>query len=273
MTVGKKTKKGKLTPEEEEAGKTPPLQTPFNLENLRKHLAHVRLARRALPEDVVVRQKLLEESVWDVAQARMKQQNDLFKQLGMDNQALKSNMLQAWMWSWHLKLTERLTEEIKTLINSEQLKTHPMRLSSFLSLLKPDTLSLITILEVMRLHGTGGIHDGMKTGRALIQVGKAVEMEYKAEMCRKNNIQLPSSGHSLGLGGGSAKLDFFSKFGYKDLQARRVAARKYMEDSEEWTSTWTQSVRVKVGSILVDALMGVAKLQRTAVDKRTGKEV
>ncbi|KAF8141815.1 hypothetical protein EV363DRAFT_1467981 [Boletus edulis] len=42
-------------------------EIPFNLDNLRKHLAQVTLACRVLPEDVAARQKLLEASVYDVA--------------------------------------------------------------------------------------------------------------------------------------------------------------------------------------------------------------
>lgn len=49
-------------------------------------------------------------------------------------------------------------------------------------------LSLIVIMEIMRLSGTGGITDGMKTARALIQVGKAVEIEYKASVRAPSNI-------------------------------------------------------------------------------------
>ena len=42
----------------------------------------------------------------------------------------------------------------------------------------------------MHLHGAGGVNDGTKTVRALLSVGRAVETEYKAEMCRKNNISM-----------------------------------------------------------------------------------
>lgn len=118
----------------------------------------------------------------------------------------------------------------------------------------------------MRLQGSGGVADGMKTARALLAVGKAVEIEYKAEMCRKNNIQVPSHPRA-------GEYRFFTKFGYRDLHARRVAARKYMEDAEEWTSDWTQLRKVRVGSILVDCLMDTATVTRTAVDKRTGGDM
>ncbi|KAI0255102.1 hypothetical protein BJV78DRAFT_1084646, partial [Lactifluus subvellereus] len=55
-------------------------------------------------------------------------------------------------------------------------------LGPFLSPIKPEKLSLITILEVMRLQSSGGVADGMKTARGLVSVGKAGELEYKAQM-------------------------------------------------------------------------------------------
>lgn len=139
-------------------------------------------------------------------------------------------------------------------------------LGSFLSLLKPDKLSLIAILEVMHLQGSGGVADGMKTARGLVGVGKAIELEHKAQMCKKYNISMPSTAR-VGESG------YFSRYSYRDLHARRVTARKCMEDAEEWTSDWTQTLRVRVGSFLVDRLMDVAKVIRTGVNKRTGESV
>ena len=137
-------------------------------------------------------------------------------------------------------------------------------LSPFLSLLKPDKLSLITILELMHLQGTGGVIGGMKTARALLAVGKAVELEYKAEMCKKHNIAVPTSP------GRTPSHGFFSSHGYRDLHTQRVAAQKYMEEVD-WSSEWTQVARVKVGSFLVDCLVDLATVQRSTVDKKTGE--
>ena len=142
----------------------------------------------------------------------------------------------------------------------------PQPLAPFLSLIKPEKLSLITILEIMRLQGSGGVADGMKTARGLVSVGRAVELEYKAQICKKNNISVPSTARA-GEGG------FFSRYSYHNLHARRVIARKYMEDAEEWTSDWTQLLRVRVGSFLVDRLMDVAKVIRSGTNKRTGELV
>ena len=43
-----------------------------------------------------------------------------------------------------------------------------------------------------------------------------------------------------------------------------------MEESEEWASEWSQLVRVKVGSFLMDCLMDIATVHRWAKGPRTG---
>ncbi|KAI6030315.1 hypothetical protein EDC04DRAFT_2572269 [Pisolithus marmoratus] len=254
-------------------------EVPFNLDNLRKHLAKVSLARRVLPEDVAARQKLLEESAYDVAVERLKHESEVFDELGLSNPSLRRAGLQRWMWDWYQKLSAQLETEIAKIVDTESKQTKPFshdindhvgpekHLAPFLSLVKPEKLSLITILEVMRLHGSGGVNDGMKTARALLAVGRAVENEYKAEMCKRNNIAIPAHVRAGGDNG------YFSGLGYRDLHARRVTAAKYMEDSEEWTSEWTQVLRVRMGSVLVDSLMKAATVERVAVDKNTGQEV
>jgi DNA-directed RNA polymerase len=64
----------------------------------------------------------------------------------------------------------------------------------FLKLLSPDKMSIITILELLRLNNSGGIIEGMKSARALIGIGKAIESEYNAEqMTKKSNKALVCS--------------------------------------------------------------------------------
>lgn len=93
-------------------------EVPFNLDNLRKHLAQVQLARRVLPEDITARQTLLEASVHDVATERFRHEDALFKQLGLGN-SLQERNLQAWMWQWHQALVQRLEATIKDIIRAE----------------------------------------------------------------------------------------------------------------------------------------------------------
>ncbi|EEB88076.1 hypothetical protein MPER_14297, partial [Moniliophthora perniciosa FA553] len=78
----------KKDPTSESESDEPEYEVPFNLSNLRKHLAEVSYARRVLPEDVVARQKLLEESVYDTAVERLQHEADIFDSLGINDGSL-----------------------------------------------------------------------------------------------------------------------------------------------------------------------------------------
>ncbi len=117
----------------------------------------------------------------------------------------------------------------------------------------------------MHLQGTGGIMEGMKTARALITVGKAVEMEYKAEMLKKNNITLPQAP--------ARPTSYFTKRAINELKDWRTSAQTYVENSMSWTADWSHALCARVGSFLVDCVMDVATVRRTTIDKRTGEEV
>lgn len=108
-----------ITPEGDPAQEAK-YEIPFNLANLRKHLAHVTMARRVLPDDAAARQKLLEESVYDVAVERLRHQGQLFEELGLGDKGLNNQDLRAWMWNWHVKLQKRIQAEIASLIRSEE---------------------------------------------------------------------------------------------------------------------------------------------------------
>ena len=92
---------------------------PFNLQTLRRHLSQVVLARRALSEDVALRQKMLEQSVYNVAVERMKHQAEQMDSLGLPSKGLQSNDLRGWMWKWHQKLEQHIAVEIENVIVEE----------------------------------------------------------------------------------------------------------------------------------------------------------
>ena len=97
----------------------PEYEIPFNLHHLRKHLAEVTLHRRVLPEDTAARQKLLEESVYDVAVQKWKHEAEMFEQLGLGKKGLDSADLRAWMWNWHQKLQARIAAELTNVLAAE----------------------------------------------------------------------------------------------------------------------------------------------------------
>lgn len=141
-----------------------------------------------------------------------------------------------------------------------------MRFGPFLTLLKPSKLSLITILELMRLQGTGGVNEGMKTARALLTVGKAVELEYKAEVLKKHNVPIP-------LGHTPNDVSYFTMKAFDELREKRRDMAIFVENTTPWTSDWTHAMRAKIGSFLVDCLVSVAEVERTAVNRKTGETV
>lgn len=233
----------------------------------------------------MARQKHLEKSAYDVALERLQQQVETLDSLGIHNPALNTSTLQKWMWEWHTKLRERIQEEIKAIFENEEGKKRTTlkgrslgpggsgeMLSPYLSLVNPERLSLITIMEIMRLQGSSGVADGMKTARALISVGKAVEMEYKAQMIKKRNVYKEPSQQEQSqqtktadnvADSKSAGGNLYSHAAYKNLRDKRLAVSKEIE-GEERSLGWSQVTRSKIGGILVDCLMEVAEVERTA---------
>jgi DNA-directed RNA polymerase, mitochondrial len=102
-----------------DAESEPEMEIPFNLENLRKHLAQLQLARRVLPDDVTARQTLLEASVHEVAIERFRHEEAKMKELGFGN-SLQEKNLQAWMWTWHKVLEQRLNSVINDVVKAEE---------------------------------------------------------------------------------------------------------------------------------------------------------
>ncbi|KAH8831286.1 DNA/RNA polymerase [Flagelloscypha sp. PMI_526] len=265
----------KIETEEEVDGKIP-----FNLDDLRSTLAMTTLSRRVLPEDVAARQKLLEQSMYDVAKRRLAHEQESIDALGLstDMRLKNGRQLQKFMWSWHKELQPKLAKEIQAIQDEEDAKSRgsPTYIAPYLNLIKPERLSLLVIMEIMRLAGSGGIQHGMKAARALISIGQAVESEYKAQLCKRSNIRLVTPMSSLpgSHGGGDASgsrmgsPSYFTRLGYKSLQERRVTAARLMDDSETWSAPWSQPLRGKIGGVLVDCLLSVAKV--TVVDPETG---
>jgi DNA-directed RNA polymerase len=77
-------------------------------------------ARRALPEDASSRQRLLEESAYDDAAARLKHEWDLQHVDAATASKLAQPTLQKWMWTWFAALTERLESDVKKVIETER---------------------------------------------------------------------------------------------------------------------------------------------------------
>ena len=188
---------------------------------------------------------------------------------------MQSDWLQGYMFEWmkalELKLLEQSQETGKKSPWGKETDIEP-----FLRLLAPNKMALITIVEMLRLGGSGGIGDGMKATRAILHIGKAIENEYHAELLKGAGTDRAFEKEmervaENGLGGLDGQADWSSE---KTLSVmwRRELAKREKEGDTSWRPAWSQGIRAKVGSILITALMDVAKVERTTRDVETGEQ-
>lgn len=128
----------------------------------------------------------------------------------------------------------------------------------YLTLVSPEKMCAVTILELLRLNSTGGVIEGMRTAKALISVGKAVELEYKSQKLMETERKTFSKK--------SRTAKEWSKI------IRLMKSRNKEPDSPTF-SEWDSTLHAKVGSILTSLLIHVAKVPVKGTDPTTGKTV
>ncbi|CEL52694.1 DNA-directed RNA polymerase, mitochondrial [Rhizoctonia solani AG-1 IB] len=262
---------------------------PYNLQSLRTNLETV----QSSPEAAVwARQLELETSAYDTTIARLRHEMAELEKIELGAiSKLKNPTLQQWMYQWLQAAEIRLDEDIKALANKEQ-TTKPSTanpldapLTPFLRLLDTSKLAMITILELMRLHGTGGVSEGMKTSRALVAVGRAIETECLAVWSKKRGVKLEDVA--------SAPRSMKTRKAWQPKpkptiirinKEEKTDTAEASKESEQPTGTvdtespivtnmessmpeWTQVGRVRVGSFLVDGVMNSAYIKRNGVDE------
>lgn len=125
-------------------------------------------------------------------------------------------------------------------------------IARFLRLLPAKKLVIIAIMELLTEPSHG---DSVRTTRALIQVGKAIELEHHFQTARKEDLPIPNFQQN--------QIPSYSAGAYLELHKRRMAAKLENEGRENWMPEWTQSIRARVGGTVLDCLMRMAKITRT----------
>lgn len=251
------------------------MHVPFNIVAMRSHLNEVVESKSIFENNNDARQEHLESSSYDLALKQLEHRNKLHH---VD--APRSADLQYWIWSWHEKLDAHLQDVIRTAQTVDvrvkagkkstpeesalRLQVGLLReILPCLSTVSTEKLSLMTILELVRMQGNGGVLNGMKAAAALVGIGKTVEAEFKSAICRQSRI--PVADYEIKRG------NYFSDLGYKYLHERRLAAARSQDLDERWIGSWSQAMRSKIGAFLVNALESVATVTRTMVDPATGE--
>jgi len=268
----------------------------FAVSNIRKALEPISTV--APP---IIRQRALEDSALEAAHEELLRSHATRQTTTDKSSLLSRHALQAWMYEWLQILQEKLKTEIavmgervakdaaKSLDPTVELNLRNVRHSHlepkkvqedslylYLSILPPEKLALITILEAMRTIGSSGIIDGMKTVKGIVNIGKAVETEYQAETIRNlggldskawqnalnPQTQMPVS-HLI--------TSAWRKIG-TDVQEGETRDGE-VDWTQVWTPEWPMHKQIDVGGYLFSALIDSAKVARTAIHPKTGEQV
>ncbi|GAA5889219.1 hypothetical protein JCM16303_004353 [Sporobolomyces ruberrimus] len=251
-------------------------QVNVSLETLRTNLSTLSMPTLSASMTPTTRQRLLEESSYDAARQLYLHEMESLAKVGKDKEiGMQSNWLQSLMHDW-MKALERDLLSASADTGKSSPWGRDQDIEPFLRLLAPDKMALITIVELLRLCSGSGVSDGMKAARAILHIGKSIENEYHAQVLKQGYPNKKFEKEMERLAEGSGSLEGAGGRSPREslgILWRRELAKREKEGDQSWRPQWTQSIRAKVGSILVSALMEVAKVERTAKHPRTGELV
>lgn len=209
-----------------------------------------------LDEVNVTRQKTLELTATDMA--REKWQYEFEKAKVRGNLSIKKS-LNSILWQWYQDMLPLVEKELADAQRKVAASKDRDELSPYLVLLNPGKMCVITILELLKLNSTGGVVEGMRTARAVLAVGKAIEMEFRSEQIVKNEQRLVKD------------LNKKSKQFLKFVRNAQYTLRSM--DLEKNKIVWPQHIIAKMGSLLISLLIRVARVQVEGKDPITQKIV
>lgn len=224
----------------------------------------------ALDDFNVQRQSLLESKSFEAAQERWRHDFEEQKKAGTIG---LNKSLNARLWSWFSEMEPVVREEIEKCKNIDNVDVnelsraarieHNERLNyaPYLALLEPKKVTSVTILELLKNNSTGGVHEGMRTARAVISVAKALELEFRSDQLLRSESSFLKNAEKKNIRQSSLKKYAATMSAFK---SDRVSDMKIV---------WPQEVKVKLGSALISILMHVAKVQVTGVDPITKQPV
>ncbi|KAG5356437.1 DNA-directed RNA polymerase [Yarrowia sp. B02] len=162
---------------------------------------------------------------------------------------------QAQMHEWQEAMVPLIEQALAETAKNEALEdVYP-----YMQLLAPKTMAIVTIIEMMRLQTTvsRSVETGVKTTNLVTSVGQALEIEYR---CAQWSAQY------------GKKRSFLKKL--SGLKRRlKVQEMIHAEALDDNVPAWALDVRAKLGAMLVDILIKVARISVTAEDPVTGASV
>lgn len=136
-------------------------------------------------------------------------------------------------------------------------------------------MAFITIVELLRAStsGNGGIVEGVKTPRAVMAIGRAVEIEHHVELLKCSGPRAEMYERLLELSSPTAAANIAGLVSTPAEKGGAAAAisrmwRNEMKLREEegdlsFRPAWTHTIKAKVGSYLLTKVLDSAKMERT----------
>ncbi|KAF6013778.1 hypothetical protein HII13_001025 [Brettanomyces bruxellensis] len=146
-----------------------------------------------------------------------------------------------------------------------------MKYGPFISLMKPEKVAIITILEVMKNCVTSDIARGVPVSKVVMSVSKSLELEYKSEKVLASDVDVYKNFRAI------RKTPEFKRF-LRSKQAEKIiraAERKSLRNNSIETETsqllWDADSHCRVGSALISMLLQIAKVDVEGVDPKTSE--
>lgn len=215
------------------------------------------------------RQKQLELRGIDGAREKWKHE---FEQVQKRGSMTTNKGLNAIMFQWYTELLPYVEKEAQlskdlvdgtNQVNQESLNATEKKQSKerefyapYFNLVEPSKMTVLTILELLKLNSSGGVVDGMRLARALVAVGRAVESEYRSKLLLRKDQK-----------------NWSKKLGSNNVLSRLKIQNKRLRGKDVLVDDWSPSLHVKIGAVLISLLMHIAKVPVTAIDPTTNQEV
>lgn len=200
------------------------------------------------------RQQLLEEDAIRSSLDRWRKDWEARQQRGVLSGTKSIN---AQMYEWHLAFVPLIKQELGRVQEAErapekQGNSDRCLYGPFMRLLSPEKISVITMLEILRVCNEGSIiTDGVKSSRAVMNVGLMLEHEVLADEIIKQTKKAEALAEIYST---PAKFSMF-------VRTQRSRFERGTSFGYDILPEWPTVVKAKLGAVLISLLIHCAKIE------------
>ncbi|KAK8212106.1 mitochondrial DNA-directed RNA polymerase-like protein [Phyllosticta capitalensis] len=209
------------------------------------------------------RQLRLEEDGVDAAVLRWRTENENMQKLGITS-ALSTKPMEALMWQWYSALVPAMKEELKLCLEAinDKKSADKDRLlyGTHLEGFSAEKLAAITMLILIPAFGARRTQDGVKVSQICMDLGKHLSDEYALSVSNDLSPEFPAAESAP------------SSEDQETLSDSKLVERSFEQLNELKSTEWSQTLRAKVGAILLAKVLENAKISVDRVDPESGKQ-